>query len=279
MYCMSASHQHHFVSVWLLRNFTDNNGYLWWWSKDLAPGCVLRQKPEVVFRRGHLNARVLSDGTLDQGVENAMTELDSKIAPIVRELLDQGRNDQSPSLTIYQRNLLIYFLFVQFKRSPEWRTKTMESQVYEDLESDELPNDVPPRIGANIASSAADHVRNILQNDFAESLLLGDSEVQEVLGKKGLVLCRAPHTTPLIIGTTGVVSAGAGSGSLHESHRGLALPMASDMLLLVGKSRDVRETCDLSAEQVNTINKQIAGHCHGIAGRSEELVRSLVPSR
>ena len=76
-----------------------------------------------------------------------------------------------------------------------------------------------------------------------------------------------------------MVSAGSGAGSLDELHRGLALPLASDVLLYVGGESGVREHRDLTATEVETINGQIFRHSHGIAGQSSELVRSVVCSR
>ena len=209
-----------------------------------------------------------------------MQSLDGKIAPIADKLIDQGLSGHPPNLTVNEKNLLDYFLFVQFKRSAEWRNEEMEREVYGDLTGDELPNGVPRRIGAHSITSASSYARRILQNDFANSLLLGNDEIAEVLHGKGLLICRVPRGEALVVGTTVVVSAGAdaSNGSLEDSRRGLAFPLASEILLCVGNTKDVREICDLSAEQVQTINKQIARHSLGIAGQSSELVRSALSS-
>lgn len=279
--CMTDPRLHHYVSAWLLRRFTDSDGFVWWWSKKLSNGAVKKGKPEVVFRKRDLNARVLDDGTLDQETEKAMQSLDGAIAPIADKLIDQGLSECPPDLTTREKHLLDYFLYVQFKRSPEWRTEEMEREVYRDLTGDELPNGVPPRIGAHSVASASSHARSILQNDFASSLLLENSEIAEILHKKGLLICRVPRGEALVVGTTVVVSAGADArtGRLQDSRRGLAFPLASEILLCVGNTKDVREFCDLSVQQVQTINKQIAKHSFGIAGQSSELVCSALSSR
>ena len=259
--------------------FADSDGFVWWWSKDLSGSQLKKGKPEVVFRRRDLNARVLDDGTLDQEAEREMQVFDDNIAPFVDKLISQGRNERPPSLTPNEKELVNHFMYVQFKRSPEWRTENMERDVYRDLTGGDLPKNVPPKIRASSDASVSSKARRILQNDFAESLPLEDKEVARVLREKGLLLCRAPQNTALVLGTTGVVSAGAAAGSLREAHRGLAIPLASDIFLYVGKSKDNREYRTLSAEQVQSINRQVAKHSYGIAGRSSELLRCTLFSR
>ena len=236
--------------------------------------------PDTVFRQRDLNASISEDGTLDQSVEVRLgEEFDAEFKEITGKLVDQGRSGKCPELTAREKARLDEFLFVQSKRRPEWRTESLERDVYRDLTGQELPSGVPPRIGGGAGVSAAQRARRILQNDFAASLLLGDTEVARALRAKGLLLYRVPLGRALVVGTTAVVSAGSGANSLHESQRGLALPLASDVLLYVGGESGIREHCDLTAEEVETVNGQIFRRSHGIAGQSSELVRSVVCSR
>ena len=236
--------------------------------------------PETVFRQRDLNASISEDGTLDQSVEVRLgEEFDTEIKVITGKLVDQGRSGKCPELTPRQKARLDEFLFVQSKRSPEWRTETLERDIYRDLTDRELPSGVPSRIGGRPGESVAQRARRILQNDFANSLLRGDAGVTRVLHEKGLLLCRVPPGQALVVGTTAVVSAGSGAGRLREIHRGLALPLASDVLLYVGGEGGIREHCDLTADEVETVSGQIFRHSHGIAGRSSELVQSVVCSR
>ena len=271
--------RHHFVPAWLLRRFAAEDGFVWWWSRDLTAGNVLKQRPEGVFCRRDLNARLLDDGSLDQSVEITLGVMDDQIENITQKLLVQGRAGKPPNLTASDKRILDKFLFVQFKRSPEWRTEEMEREVFRKLTGAELPTGMPTRIDSSISPSLSSQARNVLQNDYVESLLLDDPEVLNVLQEKGLLICRVPYGQALVLGTSVVVSAGTGAGSLRENHRGLAFPLSSDILLYVGNSKDVRMVRKLSAEDVNKINEQVAAHCHGIAGNSEELVRSFVPPR
>ena len=275
----SNPRRHHFVPAWLLRRFADKDGFIWWWSKELDARNVLRQKPEEVFCRRDLNTRVLDDGALDQSVEIGLGVLDNEIKDITQKLLEQGRASKPPTLTLIEKGILDRFLSVQFKRSPEWRTSEMEQEVFREMTGNEMPDDMPTRIGARTCPSVASDARNALQNDYVESLLFDDPYVANVLSEKGLLILRVPHGEALVVGTSVVVSAGTGAGSLCESYRGLALPLASDILLYVGKSKEVREVLDLSVEEVNMVNRQIAIHCYGIAAKSENLVRSFVPQK
>ena len=247
----------------------------------ILPASMVRTgSPDTVFRQRDLNASISEDGTRDQSVEVRLgEEFEPEFKAITGKLVDQGRFGKCPQLTAREKTRLDEFLYVQSKRSPEWRTESLERDVYRDLMGRELPSGVPPRIGTGLGASPPQRARRILQNDFADSLLRGSSEVARVLRAKGLLLCRVPRGRALVVGTTAVVSAGSGAGSLDELHRGLALPLASDVLLYVGGESGVREHRDLTATEVETINGQIFRHSHGIAGQSSELVRSVVCSR
>ena len=220
----SARRQHHFVSAWLLRRFTGADGHLRWWSRDLASCTVRKGSPETVFRQRDLNTLVSDDGTRDQSVEDRLAdEFDDEMNQIAGRLVEQGRSGKRPEVTDPEKAKLDEFLFVQSKRSPEWRTETLERDVYRDLTGCDLPPGVPPRFGSGAPTSEAQRARAILQNDFADSLLRGDPKVAAVLRAKGLLLCLAHPEQAFIVGTTAVVSAGSGEGSLHKSHMGARL--------------------------------------------------------
>ena len=267
------------MSAWLLRRFAGADGRVRWWSRDLADSTVRTGAPETVFRQRDLNASISEDGTLDQGVEVRLAEeFDPEFKEITGKLVDQGRSGKSPELNAREKTRLDEFLFVQSKRSPEWRTQSLERAVYRDLTGDVLPYGVPRRIGGDDSASPAQRARCALQNDFADSLLCGDREVARALRAKGLLLLRALLGQALVVGTTAVVPAGSGAGRLHERQRGLAMPLASDMLVCVWGERCTRELRDLTCEEVDVINGRIFRHSHGIAGRSCELVHSIVCS-
>ena len=152
------------------------DGRIRWWSRDLAASMVRTGSPDTVFRQRDLNASISEDGTRDQSVEVRLgEEFEPEFKAITGMLVDQGRSGQCPQLTAREKTRLDEFLYVQSKRSPEWRTEGLERDVYRDLTGCELPPGVPPRIGSGLGASPAQRARRIIQNDFADSLLARQS--------------------------------------------------------------------------------------------------------
>ena len=151
----------------------------------LRPPWYAPVRPIPVFRQRDLNASISEDGTRDQSVEVRLgEEFEPEFKAITGKLVDQGRFGKCPQLTAREKTRLDEFLYVQSKRSPEWRTESLERDVYRDLMGRELPSGVPPRIGTGLGASPPQRARRILQNDFADSLLRGSSEVARVLRAK-----------------------------------------------------------------------------------------------
>ena len=221
----------------------------------------------------------MSDGQLNQEIEVKLGSWDAKINRIAEKLVCQGRDGKRPCLSASEKEELDDYLFVQYKRTHEYLTDENENQIYEDLRTEEVseessssrtdPRDPTGQIYHDLGA-------RIVQNDKANSVLTGDENVSLVLRGKGLLLYRPPKGQAFVLGSKGVITAGSGEGALHESHRGLVLPLASDILLYVGPDEGVRAVCDMSTEEVRYINMQTAGDCKAIAGRDPGLVRTAL---
>lgn len=275
----SQPRQQHGVPACLLRRFTDECGMLWWASKEWTDGKVLKGKPETIFRKRDLNARITSAGQLDQEIEIKLGSWDTVINRIAEKLVCQGRDGKPPCLSASEKQDLDHYLFIQYKRTHENITAEDEDQIYKDLTTEEVREDFShSEIDSKgpTGQSGRDVGARIVQNDKANSVLTVNKEVSLVLQRKGLRLCRAPKGQAFVMGAKGVITAGSGEGALHENNRGLVLPMASDILLYVGGHESIWRICDLSTEEVQYINRQTAGDCKAIAAREPDIVRSAL---
>ena len=275
----SQPRQQHGVPSCLLRRFTDESGKLWWASREWTAGNVLKGRPETIFRKRDLNARIMCNGRRDQEIELKLASWDAKIDRITGKLVSQGHVRKRPCLSASEKRELDDYLFVQYKRTHEYLTSEDEDQLFEDL------NAVEPSDGSSssrgerkrpVGQTDRDSPNGIVQNDKASSVLIEDENVSRVLRGKGSLLCRAPKGEAFVIGSKGVITAGSGEGALHEDQRGLVFPLASDILLYVGLNRGDRIVCDLSIEEVRYINADTARDCNAIAGRDPTLVSSAL---
>lgn len=229
---------HHYVPVWLLNRFCDEQGVIWWRRHDWPLGKVRPSSPEAIFKQNHLNTRYAANGARDYQVEAALVDLDGEIAGITARLVDQCRHGHSPHLDEASRASLYRYMFIQFKRSPEmW------------------------------AGSGTSH------NARVDAVLQPHFEVSRVLKTKGLCLVSVPRGSALVVGSKVVLRASAGrAGRLEDSDHGLAIPLASDVLLVLIHGSSRREYDLLSEADVDSINHSIAQHCEAIAGSSCSVV-------
>ena len=231
MHKQNPSRAHHYVPVWLLNRFCDEDGTLWWRRHDWQPARVDRSSPKAVFRENNLNTRWAADGSRDVQVENRLAELDGKIASTTGRLVQQCRQGRSPDLDEESRAFLYSYAFVQFKRSPELWDGSGESH-----------------------------------NARVDAVLEPDSEVSRVLETKGLRFWSVPRGSALLVGSQVVLRAGSGRrGRLEEPDHGLTFPLASDVLLgfVHGSSR--LEHVMLSTSEISSVNRATAGYCKAVA--------------
>ena len=112
------SHRHHYDPVWLLKRFC-NDGVLWWRRQDWPLGRAEKSSPDAKFFKNNLNTHYVADGSKDVQVEDDLVRHDGKIAGITKRLVEQGRQGYSPDLDEEDQASLYWYMFVQYKRSPD----------------------------------------------------------------------------------------------------------------------------------------------------------------
>ena len=226
------SRRHHYTPVWLLKRFCGEGGLLWWRRQNWSLEKAERSSPKGQFFENDLNTRFLADGSKDLQVENELACVDGKIAGITKRLVEQCRQGHPPDLCEESWALLYWYMFVQFKRSPDlWK------------------------------GSGADDTERV------STVLESSPEVSRTLDTKGLCLFSAPDDSPLSVGSQVVLRAGVERHScLEDPDQGIAFPLAKDVLLgfVHGSSRREHEV--LSASEVASVNRGTAGCCGQIGG-------------
>ena len=230
---------HHYTPVWLSERFCDAEGLLWWRRRDWPEGKLNHNIPKNVFVKNNLNTRYTADGSRDVQIEKELAKIDGRIAGMTYCLVKQARQRRAPAIAEESLQFLYYYVFVQFKRPPEfWKG-----------------GDAKP-------------------NERVDAILLSDSDVSRVLDTKGMCLFSVPAGAELVVGSRVVIPAGAehSQGRLEDPDRGLAFPLAADVLLGFVHGATRREHTVLTAEEVGHINHATAAHCEAIAAPSRETV-------
>lgn len=77
---MNIPKRHHYVPQMLLKHFTDERGYLYYFDKSREAPRVRKGAPLSLFKKDHLYSSLESDGTRDASLEMAFSKLVSDCA-------------------------------------------------------------------------------------------------------------------------------------------------------------------------------------------------------
>jgi hypothetical protein len=101
---------HHFISQMLLRRFANEDGKLFFFSKQFPEKGVLTSAPKNLFNEQHLYTFRDIGGKPDIRLEHFYARLESLAEPIVEKIVAAARNGVVPRLTSGERE--IWDLFV-----------------------------------------------------------------------------------------------------------------------------------------------------------------------
>jgi hypothetical protein len=83
---MSQPKQHHYLPQFYLEFFCQDGGF---WVYDISSGTYRSGTPFNTGKRHYYNALVAREGTRDYSIEKALSEIEDKAAPIVREKVEK----------------------------------------------------------------------------------------------------------------------------------------------------------------------------------------------
>ena len=292
-----APRRHHFIPQMLLRNFCDANGLLWVSDR----GKIYQSAPEKVFAQrdlyttfkvdhapgGHDYEEFTSLVKKSYEYEKLLSELEGKAAPAMQQIIEQARLGRCPQLSPEDNDSWKRFFLALARRTPESQKRVSgverfdvvfykavkavaESENHPLPDWDSLHGDprVPPLVGlvesnVNAKFAAGDHPkeRERADNFSRETGLcvatIRISERSFVIGSHGIAIVEASRK--------------------GDPAQGSWLPIAHDVAVQATGSPEQETLAVLDGDRVITaINRASAEKSWRIAGRSEDLVRSLM---
>lgn len=107
---------HHYVARTHLARFAPD-GRLWVYDK--RAGQVFSRSIDDAFGETHLNTLIMPDGTRDQSLEEALAKLESRIKPVIDEMLAAARAGLSPDVDGEKRSSWDEYFIAQHARTPD----------------------------------------------------------------------------------------------------------------------------------------------------------------
>lgn len=271
----------------LLQRFADENGKLFFFSKQFPAKGVLATTPRNLFCQKHIYTAKDKHGEMDVRLEHYYAELEGSANAIIEKIVTSARNGDKPHLTAQERDIWDFFFYNQWKRVPDFQRKVFETDKFES----QLKK-ATAVFEANYRPLTPDEERDlqdprwlerVKQNAKIHALTRASPQILAHLKQKGLgiaVICNPGKS--FVIGSFPVVKL-AHPGRPHPADPTVEiwLPVAHDVAV---SPAPVPSTAELLIEihddsPVRTINAAIFRQSTAIAGRSQRLIASLARSR
>lgn len=283
---MSQPRRHHIVPQMILRNFTNECGNLWCFSKNTRT--CYEVSPSNIFVERDLYSAVLEDDSKDALAEMKMAEgVEAETAPLVYRLIHCAREGGGLDISCEEKKTLATFFHIQNART---------RISYNILRNDKLFDSVIRQWEASGNSLTVEQRRMLDDEDsrgrfkkkmWLRYLIEGYRSDEETIPKLickeiGVMFIQKPNKS-FIIGDHPVIRRINERESSRLEDLGVLeiLPVSHDVLLFWGREYygDQERIIVHENEVIRSINEAILRQCTTIAGRSRDLVRSLSRSR
>lgn len=264
---------HHFIPKMLLRNFTDKNGFLYFYNKRFNGKQVRKTTPEKFGLENNLYTEYDEQGNKDNSAEKLFADLEGETAPIFKKIIIAARNGKKPELTSSEKKTLDHYIYCQWGRVPDTTDPILNRDLKENDSRYELIRDMTPE------------EREQFEKELrVKSLTRGVSEPNErilrILGDKGLavLVLRKPKKS-FVIGTNPVLRIPI---DLHlaDPKAESWLPIAYDVAITPYFSHGTEKLLESIEDlDIRGFNETILRQSSAIAGRSEKLISSLINKR
>ena len=268
----------------LLKRFADEDGWLHAFRSVASNPKVFRQRPEELFKKRDLYATQAADGRTERGMETALARFEDESEKVVTRIVEAARVGATPGLTQDEETTWLLFLFLQWKRVPDLHltvTTAEEADTLLDAIFAEARERFPDR-GAELdrLSQPSERARTI-RNARVDGLRGVSFEVFGAMRSRGLGIVRVRRADKrFIVGSRPVVKlTHLGKTNLRHPECELWLPVASDVMVGLGRGQGTETLVDCSPDNVRYINLAIAKQSTMFASGSAPLTRSLANNR
>ena len=111
--------RNHFVARMLLKNFTDEDGKLYFLDRRFKEKRILKTTPEALYRKRDLYVVRDEDGNRDDSAEDLFAEFERKAAAVFDKIITAVRDGKEPVLNSSERATLDRYVYFQWARVPD----------------------------------------------------------------------------------------------------------------------------------------------------------------
>lgn len=268
---MNQPKRHHYISVMVLKHFTDGDGRLWLCRQAAEEPKFWCTRPENAFLERNLYTLPGGGGNADISVESELSRIESNASTAIDRIVSCSLAGHCPSPTAEERTRLIRFIIHQQRRTPETHGSvdgTMDGWLAE------TPERFRNRAGRAPTDDELARFESQQFRTMARQVVIANVAGAPPTAENLQRYAQCPIEFAVIRpeGESFVIGSFIYAFNWFPIHSRVALR-------LVHGSGGDRLTVFRDMAEVRRINRQTAGDSTMFAGSSEQLVRSLVRTR
>ena len=288
---VNVPRQTHFIPEFLLKNFTDENGYLWGVYRKKQE--VFQTIPRKIFKQRDLyvshdiapSTSELQYKTDYATREGEISKLEGLAKPIINKIIESARKEQLPYLSENESRIFKEFFLSIYRRNPAILEQMKDG--FDDTYYQAATN-VAAKTGYTLPAKNDLYqdqeiikLRNLSRQNTLSRFAAGDHDVlregtESYISKTGLCIINIPNPRRSFI-----IGSFAFSVKQHSKTEPSWFPIAADTAVALLPSPGQEILLPLKPDnhgdkKINVINFNSAAQIDIFVGRSKTLVRSLI---
>ncbi len=188
--------RNHSVPKMLLKNFTDEEGKLYFFDRRFKEKRILKTTPDALYRERDLYVVRDEHGTMDDSAEDLFAEFEREAAPVFDKIITAVRDGKEPVLNSSERATLDRYIYFQWARVPDTAGPILDHTLSRlSLEDPEI-GDLSPRElaefgkGVNVESLVGDitepreRILSVLRNKSLAFVVIRGKNKSFVIGSR-----------------------------------------------------------------------------------------------
>ena len=270
---MKEPKRHHFLPKMLLRNFTDKNERLYFFDKHFEKKIVKKTTLDNFGLEKNLYTKYDEQGNKDNSAEKLFADLEGKTAKIFEKIINAARTGRIPELTAFEKQTLNHYIYCQWGRVPDTTDPILNRDLKESDSRYELTRDMT-------SEEREKFEKELRVESLTRSVVEPNEEILQIFEDKGLAILvlRKPKKS-FVIGTNPILRIPRGF-HLTDPKAESWLPIAYDVAISPYFPHRTEKLLEKIEDQdIRGFNETILKQSSAIAGRSEELISSLINSK
>jgi hypothetical protein len=279
---MADFKNNHYVPEMLLKRFMNDKEAFYYYDMRKPNKAIQHRNPSSVFCENNLYVDIDKSGKRDVSLENEVySKLDNDANQVIEKIIVAARQSQLPQLSIEEKTIWDQFLFHQWQRTPDARIEIEKTLNFEDEYSNSIAQFEkvvrPLNPYEKIIWHGSLKKEKVRKTSHIMNLKMKHEMPVQALGSKGLGIAKIKNQkNSFIIGSFPVVRLSYDGKTLADPTTEVWLPIAHDIIVTPSGKKHEEKLVELDGTKVRKMNELVCRQSSEIAGRSPELLRSLL---